>query len=62
MWEKINDFLEKYVENTIGFTLLCVVLVMVGFFCGLGFTTNFLYWLLGCLGGGLIITIFSSKE
>ena len=59
MWEKINDFLEKYVENTLGFTLFLIVFVFLGSVMGITFTSNFLYWLFGCLIGGLILTLIT---
>lgn len=59
MWEKINDFLERYVENTIGFTFFLIVFVFLGSIMGITFTSNFLYWLFGCLGGGLILTLIT---
>lgn len=59
MWEKINDFLERYVENTIGFTFFLIVFVFFGSIMGITFTSNFLYWLFGCLGSGLILTLIT---
>jgi len=59
MWEKINNFLEQYVENTIGFTFFLIAFVFFGSIMGITFTSNFLYWLFGCFGGGLILTLIT---
>ena len=59
MWEKINDFLERYVENTIGFTFFVIVIMFLGSIMGITFTSNFLYWLFGCLCGGLVLTLIT---
>ena len=59
MWEKITDFLAQYVENTIWFTLFVIVIAFLGSVVGMIFVSNFLYWLFGCLIGGLILTLIT---
>lgn len=61
MWEKINDFLDRYVDNTLGFTFFVTAIVFLGSVIGITFTSNFLYWLFGCLSGGLILTLITKR-
>lgn len=56
MW----DFLKEYVINTVGFTFFVIVIIFLGSVMGVLFTSNFLYWLFGCLVGGLILTLIAN--